>query len=59
MVVQWAGQFLYGLLSTGLLRQRGVVVNLDANRCGLIEVDPAVWKRLGVRRRRPRGLVAN
>ena len=59
MVVQWAGQFLYELFSIGLLRQRGVVVNLDAKRCGLIEVEPAVWKRFGVRRRRPRGPVAN
>ena len=42
-----------------LLRQHGVVVNLDAKRCGPIDVDPAVWKRFGVRRRRPRGLAAN
>ena len=58
-VVRWAGQFLYELFSTGLLRQHGVVVNLDAKRCGPIDVDPAVWKRFGVRRRRPRGLSEN
>ena len=59
IVVRWAGQFLYELFSTGLLRQHGVVVNLDAKRCGPIDVDPAVWKRFGVRRRRPRGLSEN
>ena len=59
IVVRWAGQFLYELFSTGLLRQHGVVVNLDAKRCGPIDVDPAVWKRFGVQRRRPRGLAAN
>lgn len=56
LVVRWAGQFLYELFSTGRLRQHGVVVNLDAKRCGPIDVDPGVWKRFGVKRRRPRGL---
>lgn len=58
MVVRWAGQFLYELFSTGRLRQHGVVVNLDAKRCGPIDVDPGVWKRFGVKRRRPRRLRA-
>lgn len=58
LVVRWAGQFLYELFSTGLLRQHGVVVNLDAKRCGPIDVDPGVWKRFGLKRRRPRGLSA-
>ena len=58
LTVHRLNQF-YGLFSTGLLRQHGVVVNLDAKRCGPIDVDPAVWKRFGVRRRRPRGLSEN
>lgn len=56
MAVRWAGQLLYELFSEGRLRQHGVVVNLTAKRAGPIEVDPQVWRRFGVRRRRPRGL---
>jgi PRTRC genetic system ThiF family protein len=56
MVVRWAAQLLYELVSEGRLRQHGVVVNLRAKRAGPIEVDPAVWRRFGLKRRRPRGV---
>lgn len=55
MVVRWASQLLYELVSEGRLKQHGVVVNLQSKRAGPIEVDPAVWKRFGIKRRRPRG----
>jgi len=35
-----------------------VLVNLSSKRSGPIDVNPAVWKRLGIRRRKPRGLQA-
>jgi hypothetical protein len=57
MAVRWAGQLLYELFSNGRLSQHGVVVNLHTKRAGPIEVDLQVWRRFGVRRRRPRGLV--
>lgn len=57
MVVRWASQLLYELVSEGRLRQHGVVVNLQSKRAGPIEVDAGVWKRFGVKRRRPRGVV--
>jgi PRTRC genetic system ThiF family protein len=56
MAVRWAGQLLYELFSEGRLKQHGVLINLKAKRAGPIDVDPQVWKRFGVRRRRPRGM---
>ena len=55
MAVRWAGQLLYQLFSQGRLRHHGVVMNLSAMRAGPIDVDPDVWRRFGVKRRRPRG----
>ena len=58
MVVRLASQFLYELFSAGRLTQHGALVNLNAKRCGPIEIDPAVWKRFGIKRRRPNGVPA-
>jgi PRTRC genetic system ThiF family protein len=55
MVVRWASQLLYELVSEGCLKQHGVVVNLQSKRAGPIEVDPVVWRRFGIKRRRPSG----
>lgn len=55
MVVRWAAQLLYELFSQGRLRQHGAIVNLQAKRAAPIDVDPGVWRRFGVKRRRPRG----
>jgi PRTRC genetic system ThiF family protein len=54
MGVRWASQLLYLLFSQGRLRHHGVVMNLQAMRAGPIDVDPEVWRRFGVKRRRPR-----
>jgi hypothetical protein len=48
---------LYELFQ-GPIRQHGVLVNLSAKRSAPIDVNPAVWKRFGIRRRKPRGLQA-
>ena len=57
MAVRWASQLLYELFQ-GPIRQHGVLVNLSSKRSGPIDVNPAVWKRFGIRRRKPRGLQA-
>lgn len=53
MVTRWGADLLYELFREGRLRQHGVVVNLRGKRAGPIDVDPEVWRRFGVRRRRP------
>ena len=53
LAVRWAGQLLYELLCAGRLRQHGVLINLTSKRCGPIDIDPQVWKRFGVKRRKP------
>ena len=53
MVVRWAAQLLYELLCGGGMLTHGALLNLRAKRCGPIEVDPMVWRRYGVRRRKP------
>lgn len=55
VAVRWASQLLYELFQ-GPIRHHGVLVNLAAKRSGPIDVNPAVWRRFGVRRRKPRGL---
>ncbi len=57
MAVRWASQLLYELFQ-GPIRHHGVLVNLLSKRSGPIDVNPAVWKRFGIRRRKPRGLQA-
>lgn len=58
MGVRWAGQLFYLLFSQGRLRHHGVIMNLHAMRAGPIDVDPEVWRRFGVKRRRPRSAVS-
>ena len=53
MVVRWAAQLLYERFCGGGLLTHGALLNLRAKRCGPIEVDPMVWRRYGVRRRKP------
>ncbi len=55
MAVRWASQLLYELFQ-GPIKQHGVLVSLAAKRAGPIEVNPAVWRRFGIKRRRPRGM---
>jgi len=57
MAVRWASQLLYELFQVPI-RQHGVLVNLSSKRSGPLAVHPAVWKRFGIRRRKPRGLQA-
>ena len=53
LVVRCAAQLLYELFCSGPLRSHGALLNVRAKRCGPIEVDPMVWRRYGVRRRKP------
>lgn len=55
VAVRWASQLLYELFQ-GPIRHHGVLVNLASKRSGPVDVNPAVWRRFGVRRRKPRGL---
>ncbi len=56
MAVRWASQLLYELFQ-GPIKHHGVLVNLASKRAGPIDINPAVWRRFGIRRRKPRGLV--
>lgn len=56
MAVRWASQLLYELFQ-GPIKQHGVLVNLSSKRAGPIDVNPSVWRRFGLKRRKPRGLV--
>lgn len=55
MVVRWGAHLLYELFSEGRIAQHGVLVNLKTKRAGPIDVNPDVWRRFGVKRRRPKG----
>ena len=54
MVVRWGAHLLYELFTEGRIAQHGVVVNLKSKRAGPIDVNPDVWRRFGVKRRRPK-----
>ena len=56
MAVRWASQLLYELFK-GPIKHHGVLVNLSVKRAGPIDVNPAVWRRFGIKRRKPRGAV--
>jgi len=47
-VANFAAQLLYQLFERGSLRHHGVIFNLDNLRSAPIDVDPAMWARLGV-----------
>jgi PRTRC genetic system ThiF family protein len=55
VIVRIGAHLLYELFSLGRLRQHGAVVNLDAKRCGPIDVNPLVWDRFGFRDGRQQG----
>jgi hypothetical protein len=47
VVVRFASHLLYELFSKGRIAQHGVMINLDSNRSGPIDVDPLAWRRFG------------
>lgn len=45
--VRFAAHLLYELFSRGGISEHGVLVNLDLNSSGPIEVHPETWQRFG------------